>query len=553
MLKHLHIRNYALINELDADFAPGLTTVTGETGAGKSIMLGALSLLQGGRADRGKASAEGKTVVEGTFAISGFPHIAALLDSLDIEPCQDGEMLLRRELSAAGRSRAFINDTPVSLQTMAQVAAYVIDIHSQHANRLIADADYRLELIDAYADNATLRDDYTNAYDDYRRLRSHIARLKENIAHARENEEFIAFRLEHLRKLKPRAGEQAELENRLHLLSDASSYTEAFSDALQLLSEPETGAVAAIAQAAGALRKIDLSLFAKDSDLPQRLESARIELADIAATLEQYASTIEADPKELEYTEARLNDLYDAQRRFGVNSEDELTAMLARLEKEFAEIHGDVTDIKELEKQLHEKAKVLKEKADALSASRMAAAKQIAAELLEMARPLGLPNMSFSLLLTTGKLTASGADTPCFLVAFNKNQELREVQDVASGGEISRLMLCLKALMARRIMLPTIIFDEVDTGVSGDIAARMGALMSRMARNMQVITITHLPQVAAKGDQQFKVYKEDSDSATHTHIRRLTAEERQREIAAMLSGDTLSEAALLNASALLKS
>ena len=549
MLKHLHISNYALIDRLDVDFDPGLSTITGETGAGKSIMLGALSLLLGQRADSRKAAgAAGKTVVEGLFDVRAFPHLAGLLAELDIDPCEEGEMLLRREVAPTGRSRAFINDTPVALNLLSRVASAVIDIHSQHANLLIADRNYQLNLLDAYADNTALRENYHALYTSYRALRSRINALKEAAAHARENEEFIAFRLEHLRKLKPVAGEQARLEARQQLLADASAISENIGEAQGLLTEGDTGVLDSLSSAASLLRSVNLELFEQEPDLLPRLESARIELADIASTLEGYLERVEADPNELERTEARLDQIYEAQRRFGCATEQELIDLLARLEKEYASITGDDDDLTDLEKELHSLGNQLKEAARLLSESRRRSAVDITDRLLEMARTLGLPNLRLSLSLASGKLTSTGGDTPALLVAFNKNQELRVVQEVASGGEISRLMLCLKALMARRMNLPTIIFDEVDTGVSGDIADRMGALMSEMADTLQVLTITHLPQVAAKGSHQFKVYKQDTTDATHTRMRKLSSTEREEEIAAMLSGADTTEAALLNAS-----
>lgn len=552
MLKHLHISNYALIDRLDVDFDPGLSTITGETGAGKSIMLGALSLLLGQRADSRKAAgAAGKTVVEGLFDVQAFPHLAGLLEELDIDPCEEGEMLLRREVAPTGRSRAFINDTPVALNVLSRVASAVIDIHSQHANLLIADRNYQLNLLDAYADNAALRESYHELYTTYRALRSRINALKEAAAHARENEEFIAFRLEHLRKLKPSAGEQARLEVRQQILADASAISENISEAQGLLTEGDTGVLDSLSSAAALLRSVNLELFEDESDLLPRLESARIELADIASTLEGYMERVEADPNELERTEARLDQIYEAQRRFSCASEQELIDLLARLEKEYASITGEDEDLSDLEKELHSIGSQLKEAARLLSESRRKSAEDITGRLLEMARTLGLPNLRLSLSLASGKLTSTGADTPALLVAFNKNQELRVVQEVASGGEISRLMLCLKALMARRMNLPTIIFDEVDTGVSGDIADRMGALMREMADSLQVLTITHLPQVAAKGAQQFKVFKQDTTDATHTRMRRLSSAEREEEIAAMLSGADTTEAARLNARTLL--
>lgn len=554
MLKHLHISHYALIDSLEADFPGGMLTVTGETGAGKSIMLGALSLLLGARADsRHATSAEHKTVVEGHFDITGFPHLSALLADLDVDHTPGQELILRREISPTGRSRAFIDDSPVSAATLARVGRHVIDIHSQHANLLISEPAYQLDMIDAYAGHTTLLENYRKVYGAYRALRSRIAALKQAAAHARENEEFIAFRLEHLRRLNPVAGEQESLEKRQQMLSESTTISENLSEARALLSAPDTGALDNIDAALACMRRVDFSLFDSADSLMARLQSARIEVADIAATLAACLDRVETDPAELEKVENRLDLIYETQRRFNVTSEQELIAMRTSLEQEYASLSGDDDTVRQLEQELHLLAVKLKEAARELSESRSGAASEIASTLLEMARPLGMNNLRVSFTLSSGKLTASGADTPALLVAFNKNQELREVRHVASGGEISRLMLCLKALMAKRMAMPTIIFDEVDTGVSGDIAHRMARMMRTMCEaGLQVIAITHLPQVAATGMAQYKVYKEDADNATHTHIRRLSPTEREEEIASMLSGTCTTQAARLNARALLE-
>ena len=554
MLTHLYISRYALIDTLDVEFTPGLSTITGETGAGKSIMLGALSLLLGQRADSRKAApaTEGKTVVEGTFDISSFPHLTALLEECELDAAEDSLMILRREIAPSGRSRAFINDSPVSLQVMNRVASHLIDIHSQHANLLLANPAWQLNLIDAYADNAAERRAYRELYEAYRSLRSRIATLKTSAAHARENEVFIAFRLEHLRKLKPEEGELERLEARQQILADAGSISENIAEARALLADSDVGILDSLAQVINALHRVNPAIFADDPELTSRVESARIDLADIASSLEDYLDRVEADPSELERTEARIDELYEAQRRFNVASEAELIELHKALEKEYAMLTDDDTDIPALEQELHALGARLKEAAAKLRQTRIDSIETISRLLLELARPLGMANLRLAISITTAKLTSTGGDMPSLLVAFNKNQELRPVEQVASGGEISRLMLCLKALMARRMQLPTIIFDEVDTGVSGDIADRMGALMRTMSADMQVLTITHLPQVAAKGASQYKVYKSDTADATHTHMRRLTPEEREEEIAAMLSGADTSEAARHNARELLR-
>lgn len=553
MLTHLHISSYALIDRLDIDFGDGLSTVTGETGAGKSIMLGALSLLLGRRADSSKAPAGSKTVVEGTFNTTGVTGIDETLASLDLDPLPDGELLLRREIAASGRSRAFINDTPVSLTAMNQVASLLVDIHSQHANSRLTDPAFLLEMTDTFASHDQLLGEYRESFDAYRRLHSRIAAIKKAAAQARENEEFIAFRLEHLRKLKPVAGEQERLENRQRILSESSSISETLNETVEILSAADTGVLDALSTVGSLLNRVDLRLLGDDTGIAGRVESARIDLHDVASTLQLYLENVEADPSELERVEARLDALYEAQRRFGVNSEQELISLRDTLARQYAALDPDDRELAGMEEELKTLAHKLRQLAHDLSASRSRSAEAITSRLMLMASSLGMPNLRVSLALESGRLTASGADTPSLLVAFNKNQDLRPVQQVASGGEVSRLMLCLKALMAEQMHLPTIIFDEVDTGVSGDIAHRMGTLMRQMGHSLQVITITHLPQVAAKGVRQYKVYKEDTADATHTRIRLLNEAERQEEIASMLSGAGTTEAARLNARSLLES
>lgn len=550
MLTHLHISGYALISTLDLNLGGGLTTITGETGAGKSIMLGALGLLMGARADSGK-SAGRKTVVEGSFSLSEGSEVWTLLKELGIECLPDEDLILRREVSASGRSRAFVNDTPVLLPQLARIASALIDIHSQHANLQIGTPEYQLSLLDAWGQTHTLLESYRQAYHEYRRLRQTHTDLKTNRAKAREQEEFLRFRLEQLRSLATRAGEQADLEARRALLSDASRICEAIGDAVNHLQTQDSGVSDRLAVTVNSLRSAPLNLFPEGDAILPRLESLRLELTDIASTLEGYLERVEADPGELERTETRLDQLYDAQRRFGVADEAGLLALQESLEKEYASISGDSEDLRDMEKQLHDLALTLKARAVELTDARLKAAASLSEKLVGTARPLGLTNLRLAFTLSPGKMTASGADVPTLLVAFNKNQESKPLQNVASGGEISRLMLCLKALMADKLNLPTIIFDEVDTGVSGDIASRMGALMDSMGTHMQVITITHLPQVAARGSSQLKVYKADSEEATHTHVRTLSPEERVEEIAAMLSGATLTPAALENARTLL--
>ena len=555
MLTKLYVSNYALIDNIEITLDDGLSIITGETGAGKSILLGALSLLLGARSDIKKCRrADKKVVVEGIFQAEGY-GLQAILEEQDID--WSPELILRREISPAGRSRSFINDTPVAASLLSQVAARLIDIHSQHQNLLIGNHSFQLSVLDALADNNSLKQAYTECFKEYVEQRRHINALREQIAKTRENQEFIRFRLEQLRKLKPRAGEQAELERRQEILADSASISEILTLSTAALNEGDDAVLSRLHRIRSGVQNLNPALFStgeEDDDAPSlsiRLENVIIELTDIAETLTGYMDRVETDPALLDKVENRLSALYDAQRRFGVSDEQGLVDLLSRLETEYAGLEETETTLPELENSLKAKARELRLKADALSDSRRQAADTFAAQLMKTAAPLGMRNLKFAVTLTSGKMTSEGQDQPEFICAFNKNQQLMPVEKIASGGEISRLMLCLKAIVASRMSLPTIIFDEVDTGVSGDIAARMASLMKRIAADIQVIAITHLPQIAACGDRHFMVYKQDTDQETLTHIRLLDEDERVRETARMLAGDTIDEAAMLNASSLL--
>ncbi len=553
MLEKLTIKNYALIDSLELEFHDGLTILTGETGAGKSIMLGALSLLLGGRADTRVISDGGsKSIVEAMFTqIDG--DLKEFFDRNDLE-WNDGEVIIRREIAQNGRSRAFINDRPVTLSILAQLSEQLIDIHSQHANARINDPQVQLEIIDVIAGNDSLRKDYLEDFASYVNLRSRIHRIRENIEKSKENSEFMRFQLEQLDKLNPKRGELEKIEARFELLSDADDIKERLSSGASILGGYEGGVIDRLNDVRSLISGVDMKMFQADDDpgLDERLEGAVIEIKDIFETLEDYASSIDSDPAALARTSSRMNSYYEAVKRFRVGTADELVDLREELQEKLQVIdHGD-SELPELEKEYKAKGKILKERAELLTASRHKAAQDFAALLNETARPLGLKNMEFSVGFQLGKLTPQGQDKVEFLCAFNKNQAPGPVAKIASGGEISRLMLSLKRILASRMKLPTIIFDEVDTGVSGEIADKMGDMMVAMSKDMQVMTITHLPQVAAKGQSHFKVYKSDGDEKTNTHVRELKFEERVREIAGMMSGSNVTEAALGNARALLQ-
>lgn len=552
MLAELTISNYALIDSLEFRPSPGLTIITGETGAGKSIMLGAMSLLLGGRADaKGLRRADAKAVVEGRF-VAPLPDMAALFDSegADWNP---EELILRREVLPSGRSRAFANDTPVSLKFMGAVGGRLIDIHSQHQNSELTDARWQLDLLDAEAGNEREREAYKAAYRSYVDCAKRLKSLKESVARQKAEAEFTRFRLEQLDKLRPQRGEIEALERRVEILGSAESLREMLADAVGALTRDERGAIALLHNVRGNLAEANTSLFEEGEDegsLRSRLESVYVELNDIAETLESWLGMVESNPRELERAESRLDSLNDALRRFGAADDTELTELHETLKRESA-AGGSEAEMSELEEHVRTAGATLRAAAEALTSSRERAAGLLAERIVATARSLGLPNLRVSFTLTRCRMSFSGADAVELLCAFNKNQRLMPADKVASGGELARLMLSIKAIMAGKSGLPTLVLDEVDTGVSGEIAHRMGSMMRDMASEMQVIAITHLPQVAAKGEKHFKVSKFDTAEKTITQIRELASSDREREIAAMLSGSEIGEAAILNARTLL--
>lgn len=568
MLKNLIIRNYALIEHLDLEFGPGLTIITGETGAGKSIMLGALGLVMGGRADTKVISDGGsKSVVEALFTDVD-PELKTIFDErgIDWQTDADGisEMTIRRELSASGRSKVYVNDTIVTLQTLSVIVPRLIDIHSQHANAKINDPAERLRIIDSMAGNEELRSDYASLFADFVELRHRIKARREAIARSAENLEFLQFQLEQLNKLAPKTGELKDIEKRFEMLSDADEIKERLGMLSAILGDSDRGVQTMFSEAAGLAERIDFSLVEgnrgeeeeesteQENPILERIKALLVETKDIYETVDDYNQSIDTDPAALARLSDRMNLYYETVRRFRVKEADDLVALHENIRRQVTEATMGDDELPDMEREARRLARELKEKADELSESRRRCAAVFSHLLCDTARPLGLPNIRFEAELRTRKLTATGQDEVEFLCSFNKNGTPRPVGDIASGGEISRMMLSLKSILAGHINLPTIIFDEVDTGVSGEIADKMGEMMHRVARDMQVIVITHLPQVAAKGDMHFKVYKTDADTRTVTHVRQLTVEDRIRELAAMISGSEVSEAALSAARALLR-
>lgn len=550
MLKSLHISNYALIDTVDINFHHGFNTITGETGAGKSIMLGALSLILGGRADVKAVRDSGKkSVIEASFEVSKYPKLKEYCLDNDIE-WDDTLCILRREIAPAGRSRAFINDSPVTLDLLSHVAMQLVDIHSQHQNQLLTSDEFQLRVIDNLAGNGELLSEYSRRYAAYRNTLKRLHDTKKLIEQNRNDEDFTRFQLEQLDELGLTDGEQEQLEHDRDILSNITDIKSTLSGALDSLSEGTHNALGLLAETSDYCE--ELSQYLEDSDnISERLETVRIELRDIAETLSAYDQEFQADPEELEAIESRLNTIYSLQQKHRVSTVGELITLREELRDKLDKLENSTFTIEELEKEARRAKAAAKQLALELSQRRSEEAARLEETLRETAMPLGMKNLRTQVKVSQGELTPTGMDKVEFLFAFNKNQPLMPVGGTASGGEISRLMLSIKAIIATKMQLPSIIFDEVDTGVSGDVANRMGAMMQDISRNIQVITITHLPQVAAKGNAHFKVYKEDDDEATHTRIRELNADDRVDELAVMLSGSKVDEAARANARSLL--
>lgn len=540
MLSRLHITNYALIDDVDVAFGPGMNVITGETGAGKSIMLGALSLILGARADsRAVSHKDAKSVIEATFKAADVDSARRFCEANDID-WDDSECILRRELTPTGRSRTFINDTPVTVGQLRELAMMLVDIHSQHQNLLLADPAFQLSVIDNMAGNAARLDEYSRRYkvlrDAMRKLRS----LRENLRKGRDDEEFTRYQYEQLDALKLVKGEQAELEQRRDVLVHAQEISSALDGALSDLDTDDDSVTSRVSAAIRYLSMVADRLPDGD-DLVGRLESVKIEVEDIVETLGDVAASLDADPRELGEIEERLSAIYSMQSRHHVDTVEELIALRETLGQRLDSIQNGDEEVVAAEKEARRAMALVKEAAAALSRSRKEAADRLAADLREAAAPLGMKNLQCEIRVSPADISHTGADNVEFLFAFNKNQPLMPVAKTASGGEISRLMLSLKSLIASHMQLPSIIFDEIDTGVSGDVACRMGEMMSGISSNIQVITITHLPQVAAKGVSHYKVYKEDDATATHTHIVRLDEEARVGELSLMLSGSATDE------------
>lgn len=550
MLRSLYIKNYALIDSLEIDFEPGFSVITGETGAGKSIILGALSLILGQRADiKAIKQGESKCVIEGSFDVSAY-DLKAFCEEKGIEYDPDS-YILRREILSTGKSRAFINDSPVSLTDLKELGGQLIDIHSQHQNLLLSDTRFQMQVVDALAGNKELLSRYQQAFHQYKQSEKALAELREAVRKSKEEEDYFRFQIESLTEAALQEGEQEELENELETLTHAEDIKSALFKIHSLLSDDDKGIVLGLKEGLNTSQQL-AKVYARSEEISERLQTAYIDLKDLASEMDKLANDVEFNPERLVFIESRLDLIYTLQKKYHVNAVSELLALYEEFKQKIENIESSDQQVEALEKEVHEKSEKVFALAKQLTDSRTSITDSFEKDLTDRVAYLGMPNIRFrSEIITEKHPNIYGLDSVLFQFSANKNVPLQPVAEIASGGEISRLMLCLKSMIAGATALPTIIFDEIDTGVSGEIADKMGEVMREFGKNMQVLAITHLPQIAAKGKAHYKVYKSDDEHTTTTNLVRLSDEERLTEIARMLSGSTVTEAAIQNAKVML--
>lgn len=551
MLKQLYIKNFTLIDELNISLYPGFSVITGETGAGKSIILGAIGLLLGNRADS-KAIKAGRDrcVIEAHFDLSRY-GMQKFFDDNDIDYDAD-DTIIRRELTAAGKSRAFINDTPVPLTRMRELGEQLVDIHSQHQNLLLQKEDFQLNVVDIIAQDADQLTVYQKEYYAYRKAKQLLEELKAEIAKNRENEEFMRFQHKELDDANLQEGELEQLEQEAETLSHSEDIKTALFEADSALSGDDDSILDKLKNATHQLENI-CDVYPSMADVAGRMQSSYIELKDIAQEISSSVDHVEFDPNRLDAINTRLDKLYTLQQKFHVETVTELIATRDRIAEQLSHIDNGDEDIEEKEKEVAALLAKAEKQAALLTSIRQKSAKTIEKEMKGRLIPLGIPNVRFEIAFAEKPLSGNGADKVSFLFSANKSTQLQPVSQVASGGEIARVMLSLKAMISGAVKLPTIIFDEIDTGVSGKIAEKMADIMEEMGlQNRQVLSITHLPQIAAKGSHHYKVLKEETENGTISHMKELNNQERIEEIAQMLSGSDITQAALANAKELLR-
>ena len=551
MLRQLYIRNFTLIDELDITFKPGFSVITGETGAGKSIILGAIGQILGNRADARMVKAGcDKCVIEAHFDLSNY-DMESFFDDNDID-YEPEDCIIRRELKANGKSRAFINDTPVALTTARELGQQLVDIHSQHQNLLLQKEDFQLNVVDIIAHNSQLLNDYRTLFDGYAKAKAALREKEEECEKDRANEDFLRFQADELVKAQLIDGEQEELEQELETLSHAEDIKGALFDADNLLSGDDRCITQSCKTMLSRLSDIG-DVYPAIRQVTERIDSAYIELKDIARDISNLAESIDFDPARLTMANERLDTIYTLQKKHHVESVAELIAIRDSLTARLHDITNSEDMLEDMRRQVEDMHRKATEAAARLTESRQEAARHVTEQLLAQMTALGMPNARFEIKFETKELAVDGADRISYMFSANKNVPLEPIAQVASGGEVARVMLSLKAMISGAVKLPTIIFDEIDTGVSGRVAEMMAQIMRQMGRaDRQVISITHLPQIAALGTTHYKVEKTDTDDTTISRMRMLGHDERITEIAQMLSGSNISDAAIENAKSLLE-
>jgi DNA repair protein RecN (Recombination protein N) len=551
MLQQLYIKNFTLIDELDIELHPGFSVITGETGAGKSIILGAIGLLLGQRADS-KSIKQGadRCVIEAHFDLSRY-DLKPFFDENDIE-YDDHDTIIRRELTAAGKSRAFINDTPVALTMLKELGDQLMDVHSQHQNLLLNKQDFQLNVVDILANDSKELEDYQQCFANYQQKMKELNQLREEIERNKQNADFLQFQYDELEAAQLVEGEQEELEQQSETMSHAEDIKTALYEADNALNGDESGVVSQVKSAYNALNGIS-KVMPKTAELTERLDSCRIELKDIADEVSQLLERTDFNPAELDNINNRLDRLYELEKKYHVETVEELIQQRDNLKLKLSHIENSDEAVSEMEKEVAKLRSLCAQRAESISKMRQTTAKQMRSNLAQRLEQLGMPHARFDVSITKTELGKNGQDSISFLFSANTSTPLQPVSQVASGGEIARVMLSLKAMISGAVKLPTIIFDEIDTGVSGKIAEKMAQIMQEMGRTeRQVISITHLPQIAALGSHHYRVSKEETKNGTVSHMTELNNEERITEIAQMLSGSDISDAAIQNAKELLK-
>ncbi len=551
MLQQLYIKNFTLIDELDIELHPGFSVITGETGAGKSIILGAIGLLLGQRADS-KSIKQGadRCVIEAHFDLSRY-DLKPFFDENDIE-YDDHDTIIRRELTAAGKSRAFINDTPVALTMLKELGDQLMDVHSQHQNLLLNKQDFQLNVVDILANDSKELEEYQQCFANYQQKTKELNQLREEIERNKQNADFLQFQYDELEAAQLAEGEQEELEQQSETMSHAEDIKTALYEADNALNGDECGVVSQVKSAYNALNGIS-KVMPKTAELTERLDSCRIELKDIADEVSQLLERTDFNPAELDNINNRLDRLYELEKKYHVETVEELIQQRDDLKLKLSHIENSDEAVSEMEKEVAKLRSLCAHRAETISTMRRATADNMRSQLAQRLEQLGMPHARFDVSITKTELGKNGQDSISFLFSANTSTPLQPVSQVASGGEIARVMLSLKAMISGAVKLPTIIFDEIDTGVSGKIAEKMAQIMQEMGRTeRQVISITHLPQIAALGSHHYRVSKEETKNGTVSHMTELNNEERITEIAQMLSGSDISDAAIQNAKELLK-